>query len=169
MKTKQWLIVPAVVVLASALGGCSESDETTVDVGSAVTSAAPASNASTATSTTTATSTVTSTTTTTTQTPIGGDIVAPITTEANDLQGTTVDLVVGQVLNIRTGSLPVDSYRGEVANGAIASFAAGYSDGSAQFNPGVTALAPGATEVTLTNVQGGIAPVTFIVTVTPRQ
>ncbi|MFZ2510511.1 MAG: hypothetical protein WAW85_05405 [Gordonia sp. (in: high G+C Gram-positive bacteria)] len=152
MKTQQWLIVPAVVALAVALGACSESDETTVNATSTAT-----------------TSTANTSTANTTETPIGGDIVAPVTREVNELQGTTVELVVGQVLNIRTGSLPIDSYRGEVANRAVATFAAGYSDGSAQFNPGVTAVAPGATEVIMTNVQAGMGPVTFIVTVTPRR
>lgn len=187
MKTKEWLTVPAALALAFTLSACSETEETIVNVTSADasavtdtsavtgTSAAPATGTDPATSpgptTGAGASTVTSTvpsTTTTTETPIGGNIVAPVTKAANELQGTTVDLVVGQVLNIATGSLPVDSYRGEVADGVIARFTVGYNDGSAQFNPGVTALEPGATEVTMTNVQGGIEPVTFIVSVTPR-
>ena len=46
--------------------------------------------------------------------PIGGDVVTPLTVEANDLQGETVDLVVGQMLNINTGDLATDSYTGVV-------------------------------------------------------
>ena len=98
--------------------------------------------------------------------PIGGDVIAPVTMEANDLQGAEVDLIVGQVLNINTGSLAVDSYSGEVADSKVAEFTAGHDDGSAQFNPGVTALAVGSTEVTMTNEQGGIQPLTFTVNVT---
>lgn len=98
--------------------------------------------------------------------PIGGDVIAPVTMEANDLQGAEVDLIVGQVLNINTGSLAVDSYSGEVADPKVAEFTAGHDDGSAQFNPGVTALAVGSTEVTMTNEQGGIQPLTFTVNVT---
>ena len=41
-------------------------------------------------------------------------VVAPVVMDVNDLQGKTVDLVVGQVLDIDTGSLAVDSYSGEV-------------------------------------------------------
>lgn len=85
--------------------------------------------------------------------------------DANDLQGATVDLVVGQVLNIDTGSLAVDSYSGEVADPSVAEFEKGRDDGSATFNPGVKALAEGTTEVVMTNENGGIQPLTFTVEV----
>lgn len=100
--------------------------------------------------------------------PIGGDVIAPVTMSANDLQGATVELLAGQVLNIDTGSLAVDSYSGEVADPAVAEFVPGRSDGGAEFNPGVTALAPGSTEVTMTNEQGGIQPLSFTVEVSER-
>jgi len=95
-----------------------------------------------------------------------GPVIAPVTVEANDLQGTNVDLVVGQVLNINTGDLAVDSYTAEVADGAILEFVQGREDGSAVYNPGFTAKAVGETEVTMTNEQGGIQPLEFTVTVT---
>lgn len=101
--------------------------------------------------------------------PIGGDVIAPVTMEANELQGAEVDLVVGQVLNINTGDLAVDSYTGEVADPTIAEFTPGKKDGDAEFNPGVTARAVGTTEVTMTNEQGGIQPLQFTVTVTEKQ
>lgn len=100
--------------------------------------------------------------------PIGGDIVAPVTMNVNELQGETVDLVVGQTLNITTESLAVDSYTGEVEDSKIAEFTPGRKDGSAEFNPGVKALAEGSTEVTMTNEQGGIQPLTFTVSVTAK-
>jgi len=92
-----------------------------------------------------------------------GDVIAPITMNANDLQGADVDLVVGQVLNINTGDLAVESYTGEVSDPAVAEFVQGRTDGSAEFNPGVTALAEGTAEVTLVNAQGGIQPLEFTV------
>lgn len=98
-------------------------------------------------------------------TPIGGDIVAPVTMAAGDLQGADVDLVVGQVLNITTGDLAVDSYTGEVSDTAVAEFVAGRESDGATFNPGVTALAPGTTTVTMTNADGGIQPLEFTVVV----
>ncbi|NLA66136.1 MAG: hypothetical protein GX862_09515, partial [Leucobacter sp.] len=79
-----------------------------------------------------------------------------------------VDLVVGQVLNITTESLAVDSYTGEVADRTIAEFTEGRVSGGAEFNPGVTALTEGSTEVVMTNEQGGIQPLEFSVTVTAR-
>ncbi|WPO85277.1 hypothetical protein SCB71_13760 [Herbiconiux sp. KACC 21604] len=105
----------------------------------------------------------------TADTPDGGDVIAPVTMEANDLQGETVDLVVGQVLNINTGDLATDSYSGEVADTAVATFTKGGSDSSAEFNPGVEAVGVGETEVTMTNSDGGIQPLTFTVVVTEKK
>ncbi|GAA2231234.1 hypothetical protein N1031_07565 [Herbiconiux moechotypicola] len=104
----------------------------------------------------------------TSETPIGGDVITPVTMEANDLQGATVDLIVGQVLNINTGDLATDSYTGEVADTAVARFVQGQTGGSAELNPGVEALAVGETEVTMTNEQGGIQPLEFTVVVTEK-
>lgn len=99
----------------------------------------------------------------------GAPVIAPVVMDADDLQGTTVDLVIGQVLSINTGSLAVDSYSGEVADSAIAKFVEGNDDGSATFNPGVEALAPGSTEVTMTNEQAGVQPLEFTVTVGEKE
>lgn len=101
-------------------------------------------------------------------TPIGGDIVAPVSMSVNELQGATVDLLVGQVLNIDTDALGVDSYTGEVADQKVAEFVPGADHDGATFNPGVTALAAGTTEVTMTNEQAGIQPLQFSVTVTKK-
>lgn len=101
----------------------------------------------------------------------GGPVIAPVTMSANDLQGATVDLVVGQVLNITTGDLAVDSYNGTVADTSVATFVkgdAGAADGGADLNPGVTALAAGETSVVLANTGGGIQDVTFTVVVAER-
>ena len=95
-------------------------------------------------------------------------MIAPVVMKANDLQGATVDLVVGQVLDIDTGDLAVDSYTGKVEDTDVAEFVQGKDDGSATFNPGITALAEGSTEVVMTNAQGGIQPLTFTVDVSAR-
>ncbi len=97
--------------------------------------------------------------------PIGGDVIAPVTMSVNELQGAEVELLVGQVLNINTDSLAVDSYQGEVSDPTVARFVAGKDDGSATFNPGVEALAEGTADVTMVNDQGGIQPLEFTVTV----
>lgn len=96
-------------------------------------------------------------------------VIAPVTEDVGDLQGTTVDLIVGQALNINTGDLAVDSYTGTVEDTTVAEFVAGRTDGSATFNPGVTALAEGTTKVVLSNSDGGIQDVTFTVDVTAEK
>jgi hypothetical protein len=98
--------------------------------------------------------------------PSGSSVIAPVTVSAGDLQGTTVDLVVGQVLNINTGDLAVDSYTATVADPEVAEFVQGREDDSATFNPGFTALAEGSTAVELVNEQGGIEPLSFTIEVT---
>ncbi|RGE19806.1 hypothetical protein [Leucobacter sp. wl10] len=100
---------------------------------------------------------------------VGKDVIAPVTMTVNELQGKTVGLVAGQVLNIDTGDLSVDSYEGEVSKPDVAEFTPGRRESAAQFNPGVTALAPGSTEVTMTNEQGGIQPLSFTVEVSARE
>ncbi len=98
--------------------------------------------------------------------PTNEPVIPPVVEDVGDLQGATVDLVVGQVLSINTGDLAVDSYSGEIEDPTVAEFTKGHDDGSAQFNPGVTALAEGTTQVVLSNEQGGIQDVTFTVNVT---
>ena len=92
-------------------------------------------------------------------------VVAPVVMDVGDLPGETVELVVGQVLDIDTGSLAVDSYSGEVEDESVAEFTAGREEGGTTYNPGVTALAEGSTEVVLSNSDGGIQDVTFTVEV----
>ena len=92
-------------------------------------------------------------------------VIAPVTMDAGDLQGTTVELVVGQVLNINTGDLAVDSYEAEVSEPSVAEFVQGREDGDAIYNPGFTAKAEGTADVTMTNEQGGIQPLEFTIVV----
>lgn len=92
-------------------------------------------------------------------------VQAPIVMEVGELQGASVTLRVGQALDINTGDLAVDSYSGKVADTAVAEFVKGRVDAGASYNPGVQAVAPGTTTVTLSNENGGIQDVTFAVTV----
>lgn len=92
-------------------------------------------------------------------------VIAPVTMDVGDLQGATVDLVVGQSLDIDTGDLAVDSYSGVVADPSVAAFTPGREDGGTTYNPGVTALAAGETEIVLSNAAGGIQDVVFTVEV----
>ncbi len=100
--------------------------------------------------------------------PIGGQVIAPVTMSVAELPGAVVELVVGQVLNINTGVTPVDAYTGAVEDPKVAEFVKGRDDGSAKFNPGITALAPGSTGVILSSDRDGSTPRRFTVNVTPR-
>jgi hypothetical protein len=98
--------------------------------------------------------------------PIGGNTLPPITVDANDLQGKTVEINSKQPLNINTGDLAVDSYSLVSATPeGVVEFVAGHSDGSATYNPGFTAVKEGTTEVVLENTDGGIQDLTFTITV----
>lgn len=94
-----------------------------------------------------------------------GPVITPVTRDAGSLQGATVDLEVGQMLNIDTGDLAVDSYTGEVEDPEVAEFVAGRETDGATFNPGVEALAGGTTTVVMSNSDGGIQDLTFTVRV----
>ncbi|MDY0909946.1 hypothetical protein [Microbacterium sp. CFBP9034] len=96
-----------------------------------------------------------------------GPVIAPITRDVGSLQGETVELVVGQALNIDTGDLDVTSYEGEVADPAIAEFVAGRESYGAVYNPGVKALAEGTTTVVLSDSDAATEDVTFTVEVRP--
>jgi hypothetical protein len=96
-----------------------------------------------------------------------GSVVAPITVNANDVQGETIELPLNTVLNINTGDLAVDSYTADIADPSVVEFTQGKDDGSATFNPGLKPLKVGETQVTMTNEQGGIQPLEFTVKVVP--
>lgn len=95
-------------------------------------------------------------------------MLPPITVSANDLQGATVEINSKQPLNIDTGDLAVDSYSlVSMDPEGIVEFVPGRSDGSAEFNPGFTAVKEGSTDVVLKNAQGGIQDLSFTIEVVP--
>ncbi len=147
--SRRWWGTGATLVIAAALVGCAGAQSPTT------------------TPTATGSPTVTPTPSASPSTP-PTPVIAPVTMDVNDLQGATVELVVGQSLNITTGDLAVDSYSGEVDDPTVAEFVPGRVDGTATYNPGVTALAPGSTQVVLSNSDGGIQDLTFTVSVTER-
>ncbi|WP_127475383.1 hypothetical protein [Microbacterium sulfonylureivorans] len=98
-----------------------------------------------------------------------GPVIAPVTREVGSLQGATVELVVGQALNIDTGDVAVDSYTGQVDDPAVAEFVPGREEDDAVYNPGVMARAAGTTTVVLSSSDAGIEDVTFTVEVSGAQ
>ena len=97
-----------------------------------------------------------------------GQLIAPVTLPLTELPGRTVELRVGQVLNILVGNDPVDGFTGDISDPAVATFVSGHDDGSAQFNPGVTAVGPGTARVTVTTRSTGRAAAVFTVVVERR-
>jgi hypothetical protein len=96
-----------------------------------------------------------------------GPVVAPIVVNTGDIQDSTVTVPINSTLVLDTGSLDVDSYTADIADPSIATFVQGRVDGSASFNPGLAPLKVGQTSVTLTNKNGGIQQVVFVLKVTP--
>ncbi len=90
----------------------------------------------------------------------------PVTASASSLQGETVKVPLGSELNIKTGSLSVTSYSGTVADPSIAKFIKGRKASGATFDPAVKPLKAGKTVVTLSNSDGGIQDVVFVIDVT---
>lgn len=77
-------------------------------------------------------------------------VVAPVIVDLDQsLDGTTVELPRNTVLDLNAEK--PDEWTGEVADGSIAEFVAGGTDGDAEFNPGVHPLGVGTTQVMLTD------------------
>lgn len=98
--------------------------------------------------------------------PMLDPIPAPVTVELDELEGRTVDVPLGSLLNIAVGELDVTSVSGVVGDPQVAEFVPGFDDGSAQFNPGVRPLSVGQTEVTLTVSGDDDGRVEFVLNVT---
>lgn len=100
--------------------------------------------------------------------PIGGNTLPPIIVEANDLQGTTVEINSKQPLYINTGDLAPESYSLVSAEPeGIVEFVAGGTSGGVTTNPGFTALKEGTADVVLKNSDGGIQDLSFTIEVVP--
>jgi hypothetical protein len=91
-------------------------------------------------------------------------LVGPVVVDIATLDGKTVDVTAGQMVDINTGDNDPANYTGKVADAKVAEFTAGGTDGSATFNPGVTGLAMGSTTVELTDSKTGDL-ITFTVNV----
>jgi hypothetical protein len=96
-----------------------------------------------------------------------GPVVAPVVVNVGDIQDSTVTVPINSTLVLNAGSLPVDSYTAKIVDASIATFVQGRVDGSASFNPGLAPLKVGQTSVTLTNKDGGIQQVVFVLKVIP--
>jgi hypothetical protein len=92
-------------------------------------------------------------------------VVGPVTVELDQLQGETVDVSLDRTLNINVGDSDVESFTVVVEDTKVAKAIAGVDDGSAQFNPGVEPVAVGTTTVTVTDKNGDLDPIDFVLNV----
>ena len=98
----------------------------------------------------------------------GGGTLPPVIVDINEIEGTTVRVAEGNVIDLTGDDDTYLDWTADIADETIVEFTPGKDDGSAQFNPGLTALKVGDTEVTLDNSSSNVA-VTFTVEVTAAE
>jgi hypothetical protein len=103
--------------------------------------------------------------TTTTAAGNVGTVLPPIIADLNSIDGTTVEVRQGGTIDLTGDSETFTDWTAEIADAKVAEFVPGRTDGSASFNPGIKALAPGTTTVKMTNSTSS-ETVSFTVTVT---
>ncbi len=98
----------------------------------------------------------------------GAGALPPIIADLGSIDGTTVQVPLGNTIDLTGDDKDFTHWAADIADPGIVSFVPGKDDGSAQFNPGLDALAEGSTKVALDNSASG-AHVTFTVEVTARK
>lgn len=94
-------------------------------------------------------------------------MLPPIIVEIAEVDGTTVEVPLGNVLVLATAKdAPVIGWSAEIADDTIAAFKPGSEEGGASFNPGIEPRAEGTTEVTLRDSSTS-ETIAFTLTVTP--
>ncbi|MEY4533182.1 MAG: hypothetical protein RI926_951 [Actinomycetota bacterium] len=85
-----------------------------------------------------------------TQSSIGGDIVAPIDINYQDIDGQTISLVVGQVVNINYGGINDGEIEVAISDKKVVEYSAASYENDTQFSAGLLALSGGESTVTFT-------------------
>ena len=75
--------------------------------------------------------------------------------DLGDVEGTTVEVPEGGTIDLTGDDETYTAWTADIADPAVVEFVPGRDDGSAQFNPGLTAKSEGETEVTLDNGETG--------------
>lgn len=91
---------------------------------------------------------------------------APVVVEIADIDGETIEVVDGNVIDLTGDDETYADWDAEIEDPSIVEFTPGRDDGSAQFDPGLTATEVGSTAVTLENSATG-ETVSFTVEVVP--
>lgn len=89
----------------------------------------------------------------------------PVIVDLGEVDGTTVEVALGNSIDLVGDDVHYATWEADIADPSIVEFVPGRDDGSAQFNPGLTATAVGETEVELSNSHSG-DEVAFTVVVT---
>lgn len=97
----------------------------------------------------------------------GSSALPPVIVELDDVDGTTVEVTEGGSIDLTGDDETFTDWTADIADPEVVEFVPGSDDGSAQFNPGLTAKSVGTTEVTLDNSESGDS-VTFTVDVVPK-
>lgn len=82
--------------------------------------------------------------------PIGGDIVAPIELNYQDIDGQTIGIVVGQTININYGGINDGEVDVVVADESVATYTDPKFEDGVQFSAAITGKSGGETPVTFT-------------------
>ena len=98
----------------------------------------------------------------------GGQALPPVIADLTEIDGTTVTVEEGNVIDLVGDDEDYLEWTAEIDDASVVSFTPGKDDGSAQFNPGLTAKKVGETEVVLSNDTSG-DEVAFTVEVTPKK
>ncbi|MDH6254844.1 MAG: hypothetical protein RSB13_01830 [Aurantimicrobium sp.] len=85
-----------------------------------------------------------------TQSAIGGDIVAPIELNYQDIDGQTLELVVGQVVNINYGGINDGEVTVDISDPKVVEYSAAAYENDTQYSAGLLALSGGESTVTFT-------------------
>lgn len=94
-----------------------------------------------------------------------GEVLPPVIVDITEIDGTRVQVAQGNVIDLTGDDETYTDWTADIEDPAIVEFTPGTDDGSAQFNPGLSALRVGETEVTLDNSTSNDT-VTFTVDVT---
>jgi hypothetical protein len=95
----------------------------------------------------------------------GTHVIAPVVVDINEIDGTTVQVAEGNVIDLTGDDETFTDWDAKVSDPAIAEFTPGGDNGDFTTNPGIEGLSVGETDVTLDNSSSGDS-VTFTVEVT---
>ncbi|MFD6700617.1 MULTISPECIES: hypothetical protein [unclassified Microbacterium] len=98
----------------------------------------------------------------------GSGVLPPIIADLGSIDGTTVQVPLGNTIDLTGDDKDFTHWTADIADAKIVSFVPGKDDGSAQFNPGLDALAEGTTKVTMDNSASG-KHLAFTVEVTAKK